>query len=84
MSDGERLLDLVGIALVGVLAPGGDALLAGAIRRAVVRTLVVTPIWLAAIEIDHRDRVVGHYSVAPVVRRIVQVTNQSANVMNAT
>ncbi len=51
---------LVWLAVFGVLAPEGDALLAGAVRRAVVLALVVAPVRLAPVQVDDRDGILGH------------------------
>jgi len=60
-------VDLVRVALLGVLAALGDTLLARPVGRAVLHTLVVTAVGLAPIEVHDRDTVVGH--LRPPVRR---------------
>jgi len=80
---GDR--DLVGVAverfvLAVAFLSGDDALLAGAVGRTEVRTLVVAPVGLAPVEVDDGDGVVGHYAVSS----IAQLTNHSENVMNVT
>jgi len=57
--------DLVRVALVGVGPALGDALFARSIRRAVVRTLVVTPVRLTPVEVHDGDAVVGHLRASP-------------------
>ena len=80
--------DLVGAALVGFVlvvdvTALGDTLLARPVRGTEVRTLVVTAVWLAAVQVDDCDAVVGP-RYAATVSSIVQDTNQSENVMKAT
>jgi hypothetical protein len=80
--------DLIGfsrewfILVMGVLT-SDNTFLTSSVRRTKVCTLIVTPIGLTSVEVNHCDTVVSHQKVVPVVRKIVQQTNQRENVINA-